>query len=350
MKRICIVIDSISNSGGTDRVACNISQMFAKNGFSTTVYCMNIGSPYYHFNKDVQLSGAKCKGRVNKLLECVSFVKKGCFDYIIVISMGRLSAQILPLFKLTKIKSKLICSDHVSIRSFPKTIQAIKFFAYKCSDSVVVLTDDDRSYLSDFIKSSSVSTVRNSSSFECDTYSTDDIPLKEKIVLGVGRLTYQKNFMRLINIWKNIDTNGWRLCIVGDGEEKKDILTFCRQNGIDNVEVYEATNNIDSWYKKSSALAMTSRYEGLPMVLIEAKNFGVPAIAFDCQTGPVEIIDNDGYVIDYDDDKEFGSKLSQILHDPQLRQKLSRCALENSKQYTTANIYQQWMTVFNSIQ
>ncbi|WP_446924827.1 glycosyltransferase, partial [Klebsiella pneumoniae] len=137
----------------------------------------------------------------------------------------------------------------------------------------------------------------------------DDISLKEKIVLGVGRLTYQKNFMRLINIWKNIDTNGWRLCIVGDGEERKEILTFCRQNGIDNVEVYEATNNIDSWYKKSSALAMTSRYEGLPMVLIEAKNFGVPAIAFDCQTGPVEIIDNDGYVIDYDDDKEYGNKL-----------------------------------------
>ncbi|MCP5916254.1 glycosyltransferase family 4 protein, partial [Klebsiella pneumoniae] len=83
-----------------------------------------------------------------------------------VISMGRLSAQILPLFKLTKIKSKLICSDHVSIRSFPKIIQAIKCFAYKCSDAVVVLTDDDRSYLSNFIKSSCVSTVRNSSSFE----------------------------------------------------------------------------------------------------------------------------------------------------------------------------------------
>jgi amylovoran biosynthesis glycosyltransferase AmsD len=234
--------------------------------------------------------------------------------------MGRLSAQAVPLLKLLNIRAKIICNDHVSFKSFSRLIQIIKWPAYKMADKIVVLTENA-------------------------VYSSQDIGYKEKIVLAVGRLTYQKNFQRLISLWKKINSSGWKLVIIGSGEDRAELEELISKNGLKNVFIENPSHKLDEWYKKSSLLVMTSRYEGLPMVLIESKNFGLPAVAFNCQTGPVEIIKDDCFVIDYDDDPEFIRKVDALLENEILRHELSNNSLKNAENFTGNTILKEWLSV-----
>jgi len=90
---------------------------------------------------------------------------------------------------------------------------------------------------------------------------------------------------------------------------------------------------------------MTSRYEGLPMVLIEAKSFGLPVIAFDCKTGPQEIIRNDGVLVEYHDDEHFVRALNELMFDHERRYVMSSIAIENALRYSESSIFEQWLKV-----
>lgn len=66
-----------------------------------------------------------------------------------------------------------------------------------------------------------------------------------------------------------------------------------------SIKMFKTTDEICNYYNAAKIYAMTSLYEGLPMVLIESQSFGIPSVAYDCPTGPAEIItDNvNGFLI-----------------------------------------------------
>lgn len=344
--KLCIAIDGVSNSGGTDRVVSLISSLFANQNIDTTVISLSAGEPYYAFNNKVELKRFSSKIRFVSLLKSCFFIKKEKFDFVIVLSMGRLSAQLIPMLKLFNIQSKIICNDHVSIKSFKKIIQWIKYPAYKIADAVVVLTNADKKYLSNKI-GDKVYVVRNISPYEDVSFKKNLQGNGKKIALAVGRLTYQKNFQRLIRLWGQAETKDWDLYIVGDGNEKEEIEELIKRVSKGNVFIKPPSKEINYWYESASLLLMTSRYEGLPMVLIEAKNFGLPVISFDCETGPSEIITNDGYLIEYSNDSEFVNKLNMLLLDKNQRDDLSENALINSREFTKEKILYEWLKVLN---
>ncbi|HCQ7508163.1 TPA: glycosyltransferase, partial [Klebsiella pneumoniae] len=326
-KNINIIIDGISNSGGTDRVLSMISNMFVLNNNKVTVFSLNDSIPYYKISTEVKIISPSTKGRLAKLMSFVRHVKVDNPDIIIVVSMGRLSAQIIPLLKVFKCKSEIICYDHVSIESFPTYIRMIKRIAYYLADKIVVLTDSDKRFIQDNYKIDNVYVIRNPSPFDENTIEPSELQHKIKKILAVGRLTYQKNFHRLINLWSKIDSTGWELCIVGEGDDYESLINLCQRLELNNIKIKKPDKNIQLLYKESSILVMTSRYEGLPMVLIESKNFGLPVIAFDCKTGPAEIISNDGYLVDYSNDCEFLIKLEKLMFNHELRKELSLNAI-----------------------
>uniref|UniRef100_UPI001F4EDBBA glycosyltransferase n=1 Tax=Rosenbergiella epipactidis TaxID=1544694 RepID=UPI001F4EDBBA len=166
-------------------------------------------------------------------------------------------------------------------------------------------------------------------------------------VIAIGRLDYQKNFSRLIDIWSKTQTYDWKLEIIGSGKELPILEDKIKNLNISSINIIPATRDIESYYKKASLVLMSSRYEGLPMVLIEAKNFGLPVIAFDCKTGPREIIENDGYLINYNEDDDFSNKLNLLLKNASLRESFSKNAILNSNKYSTKAILSQWNELIN---
>lgn len=340
MSNISIVIDGVSNSGGTDRVLSLLANSLTQRGHKIHVHSLSLGEPYYPIVKEVTLhyySNPRLFSLVSLLIEL-----KKTNHTVLIISMGKLSVQVSILAKLLGLKNRLICSDHVSINSFNPLVKRLKIFCYNLYDKVVVLNKNDFDYLKNKIyDKNKLSIIRNISPFDgLDKY--HKYRSSSKTIISIGRLSYQKNFSRLIDLWRQSDYKDWELIIIGDGEEFVALNRLIALHKLKNVKLVPATREITSFYSKASLLLMTSRYEGLPMVLIEAKNFGIPVLAFDCKTGPSEIIDGDGVLVDYKDNDSFIRKLNGLMCDSATRMKLSKKAHENSKFYSSEFIIKQW--------
>ncbi|HUS10558.1 MAG TPA: glycosyltransferase, partial [Pyrinomonadaceae bacterium] len=83
------------------------------------------------------------------------------------------------------------------------------------------------------------------------------------------------------------------------------------------------------WYQRASIMLMGSRLEGFPMVLLEAKSYGLPVVAFDCPTGPKEIVRHeiDGFLAKQPD--EFAAAVQLLIEDPDLRERMGKSAVED---------------------
>ncbi len=177
--------------------------------------------------------------------------------------------------------------------------------------------------------------------------------ISNKIVLSVGRLSEQKGFLRLIDIWEIIKQDSiysdWKLCIVGSGKQQKEIESTIQSKHLqDSIIVKPFTNEIDKEYLNASIYVMTSYFEGFPMVLLESASYGLSAIAFDVNTGPSDIIEDSisGFLVEDNNINEFALKLKILMNDESKRKTFG----ENAKRivlekFSKQAIIQQWINI-----
>lgn len=185
----------------------------------------------------------------------------------------------------------------------------------------------------------------------------DEIPpyvsaKREKRVICVGRAVYQKGFDLMLDIWKFVmekDTE-WQLYIYGNGD-KTALEDKKKKLGLTNsVHLMPATKTIDQEYDKSSIYALSSRYEGLPMVLLEAMSHGLPIVSFACPCGPKDVIkETFGSIVENGDTKSFSSVLLGWMHNPDKLELGSKNAYGEIQKYTKTAIMKKWNLLFKKI-
>ena len=120
-----------------------------------------------------------------------------------------------------------------------------------------------------------------------------DSDKKSLKILNIGRLTLQKNqidLLKIVNILKN--KIPIKLLIIGSGSEEKKLKNYIINNNLKNfVKIIPYNKNPYAFYKKANIFVLTSVYEGLPNVLLEANIFKLFCISYKCKTGPREILD-----------------------------------------------------------
>lgn len=177
--------------------------------------------------------------------------------------------------------------------------------------------------------------------------------IHEKRVIAVGRLSWQKGFDRLIKAWIIVNKKhpDWQLSIFGSGPMEIELRNQIHQERLQNANVYPFTNIISKEYLNSSIYALSSNYEGLPLVLIEAMLHGLPCVAFDCPFGTSDvIIDNQcGFIVNNGDIESFAIRLCQLIESEDLRKRFSANAIERSKSYDIAKIMAMWDALFNEL-
>lgn len=187
-----------------------------------------------------------------------------------------------------------------------------------------------------------------------------DVPseLTSKVVVAVGRFSYQKAFNRLIDSWALVikrfgrHSQGWKLHLIGMGEDKVALQKQINDLGLfDYTQIFAPTSTIETVYRNASILALTSRYEGLPMVLLEAQSYGIPAVSFDCKCGPRDVITDgeDGRLIPEGDISAFADALIQLIQDDKLRLKMGAVARKNASRWDKHTVMKQWINLFESI-
>ena len=173
----------------------------------------------------------------------------------------------------------------------------------------------------------------------------------ERRCLFVGRLCPEKAPLRLVRLWKSIVARhpDWKLDIYGEGELEDTVRKEIINLGIgDSVVMHGYISDMAEVYSRGGILLLCSRTEGLPMVLIEAQNYGLPAVSTDCPYGPADIIkDGDnGFLVPQDNDAAFVDAVSSLIADASLRTKMAERARKTSGRYSREKIMEDWIKLF----
>ena len=175
---------------------------------------------------------------------------------------------------------------------------------------------------------------------------------ESKHIIFVGRYTIQKGIPDLFRVWEKVFVKypDWHLDLYGDGGMKKyRILKKTGRNR--NIHVHPSDPDIFSRYIESSIFVLTSLFEPFGLVIVEAMSCGLPVVAFDCPSGPANIINDgvDGFLIKNRDIDEFAEKLCMLIESPQLRLEIGKSAIQSSKRYSAEQVMPQWISLFNQL-
>lgn len=300
MKNICFLIGNVNNSGGTERVTSMIANELSNQKYHVYMLSFFDGQDsffklvpniktYSLYSNEISLK-SHFLGTVLKIRR---FMKDKEIDTLVVVDS---ISCIFTVPALARMRINHICWEHFNFKvDLGNNFRNIaRKLAAKYCDTVVTLTERDKKLWLEGINNikTNIISISNPSPFKNVEHTPS---LESKTILSIGRLTNQKGFDLLIEAWYQFcqSNTDWVLRIIGDGEDKAALKLQASSLGIcENIDFVSSTKNIEYYYQTSSFYCLSSRYEGLPMVLLEAQAFGLPIISFDCDTGPSEVIDH----------------------------------------------------------
>ena len=220
-------------------------------------------------------------------------------------------------------------------------------FSYKIKgyDHIVSLTHEDKK--TNWKGWKKVSVIPNPSTFQTDKTST----LDRKKVISVGRLSPQKNYASLIRAFKYVVDKhpDWSLDIYGNGPQEFELKSLINQLNL-NKHVYLKgfSLNVKEEMINASIYAMSSIFEGFPLVLIEAMTCGLPVVSYTCPCGPKDIITEgkDGSLVKMNDEVTLAYQINLLIENKEQRKQMSEAAKIKAKQYKIDNIISLWMHLF----
>ena len=177
-----------------------------------------------------------------------------------------------------------------------------------------------------------------------------------RALITVGRIEYQKGYEYLIDTARKVFARhpDWHWDIYGEGEEEytKQIQNLIAKNKLEDHVFLKGTQaNLYDVYPKYGIYAMTSRYEGLPMVLLEAKAKKLPIVSFDIHAGPSDIIRDgvDGYLVPPFDTDGMAEKICYLIEHPEVRKDFSDHAYGNIDKFRKETIMAKWKDLIDGM-
>lgn len=173
------------------------------------------------------------------------------------------------------------------------------------------------------------------------------------IVVTVGRLVNQKGFSYVIEAVKLVNSKTpLRLLIIGDGKLKEKLKQQTEELGIkDKVDFLGVRNNPFAYMARCDLFVLSSLYEGLPNVLIEAMALGLPVISTNCPYGPSEIIEDgrNGVLIPVGNPQAISEAVLRVLGDENLRERLKVEAKRRAKDFSLDKMISDYTELFLKI-
>jgi glycosyltransferase involved in cell wall biosynthesis len=242
-----------------------------------------------------------------------------------------------------------IAQDHMNLGQYKPPLRAAIVRAYPRVDAVAVLTEHDRETWRVALGDRAVRLARIPNGIP--PWPLPPAALESKVLVAAGRLVRQKGFDLLIAAYAPVAERhpDWQLRIFGYGAKREKLAAQIAELGLTGrIRLEGPTRRLAEELAAASGYVLSSRFEGLPMVLLEAATAGVPAVAFDCPTGPAEIIEDGrtGLLIPPEDVAALTAGMLRLIEEPAGRRAMGAAARAGSDRFSTATVRRRWLQLF----
>lgn len=351
MKKLMLIVPSL-RKGGVERVVSILSKEFSK---FYEVYVIIYHNPV-EFEVDAKLInletptgnlGKKIRNIFYRVVKIKQLERKISPDFIISF-MGNL--QPILTFK------PVIVSIHNNPDIFPLYRKILLKTIYKLPNvkKIVTVSTGIEKKVNSSYNLENTKTIYNPLNLD---YIAKELispkPFEFDYILTIGRLCRQKAFDILINAFAKSDLkNRIKLVILGEGGERNTLEKLIVRLNLENqVLLFGKVNNPFIYMKFAKFFLLSSRYEGFPVVLLEALACGTPVIATNCETGPSEIIENgkNGLLVPVTDEGALKAAMEKMFFDRELYKKIKANTRKSIKRFDVKNIVKEWISIFKEM-
>lgn len=353
--KIFIVCNSLG-AGGAERVGVNLANGFAQHGHQAYIITDIYQKASYPVNNEVKVLPLcpKDKGKIQRWTEAIinlrRFIKQERPD--VIIGIMHLCSAVARIATIGT-KVPVVMTIHHALESdtykFSKVEQFLDRHTPCFYKATTVLTHPDKECLGD---RKNIYVMPNPVTFTA----AKELPQKEKVILAAGRLTdwKYKGWDILIKAWGQIEhKNGWKLQVAGKGTDEAivHLKLLMKENHAEDIELLGYRTDMEKLFQRASIFALSSRSEGLPMVLIEAMSQGCAPIATDFKGRTKEIItsEEEGLTCNPEDTEALAAGIQKLMNDKILRKNIQQNAIERSKFYALDYIIEMWEGLFRTL-
>lgn len=360
MKTVCFFSGDITRSGGTERVSTMIANALAEQGKYRIIFLSlteQRDSLFFPLSDGIEHFALGDKwlspgpGYLKVIPKLRRFLAEQHVNVIIDIDIV---LDILSLLAVrTGLRTKVISWEHSNYQ-YEQTVlyrRLILQYSVKRTDYIVTLTKrDEENYRSCLKRSERISAIYN----PMENVSPGKACGTEKWIITAGNLTNIKGTDFLARIAPKVlkKHKDWKWFVLGDGELHGILEEVQEKEGLkEQLILTGRVQNVAEYMQKAQIFVLTSRSEGLPMVLLEAKAWRLPCVSFDIMTGPAEIIQDktNGFLIAPFDCEEMSDRIAQLIENEQLRRAFRENTVCGIEKFQMETILRQWNEVIDQV-
>jgi len=364
--RLLILINSMGG-GGAERVTASLANYWAAQGWEITIVTLTPQSDdFYELSASIKRvalelgggSGNVFIGLIHNVYRVLA-VRQVLRDIKPDVALGMMTtANILLAIASLRLKIRTVGSERTHPPQYPLGAlwERLRSYGYGLLDAVVAQSSEGAEWLKKNTNAKNVVVIPNPAKWPLTNHQpllkVDEVCQKgRKLLLAVGRLSTEKQFDLLIGVFKSLTSRhpDWDLVILGEGYLRSTLEEQVQQQGLENrVYLPGRVGNVGDWYDHADLFVLSSRFEGFPNALVESMAYGLPAVCFDCDTGPRDIIRHevDGLLIPQGDEVGLTTALDRLMGDAALRHRFAERAVEVCERFATELVAEKWANLF----
>lgn len=355
--KIFLLADQLSK-GGAERSAAFLSNYLDKKNITVKIMIINDEIDYKYSGEILNLGKIRNNtvnywNKLKRLVIFYRFIKRNKFDYIIDFRVKLFQYQEF-LFALLFFKSKLIVTIHsyMIYLYFPQNKFLANRIYKKCHKIVTVSSKISSKIIADYnYKANEIQTIYNPVDLEYVTeLSNKNLEFEYDYIVAIGRMEEDnvKQFDKLIDSYDNsiLPLNNTKLVLLGDGVLRKKYELKVQKLKRENDIIFKGyVSNPYVFFKKAKFTVLSSKFEGFPMVLIESLSCETPVVAFDCFSGPSEIIRNNenGILVENQNFKKLTDAMNSMISNKELYIQCKQNAKRSVERFSIDNIGKKWL-------
>lgn len=343
-------VTSTLHAGGAERVISLLANSFCQKGYEVEIVCINKHLVFYPIDEKVKVWFAedevKSPSILKKVLWLRNHIKNDRPDVVIAFM---LEVYCVTLASLIGIHVPVISSERIDPHFFGRAKGLLRWLLLRRTTHLVVQTVRIKDFYSAKLQSRTT-IIPNPVTDKVFSLSPT---LKQKRIIAVGRLAYQKNYPMMFRAFAKVhhDFPDWQLVVYGNGPQKEEIRGVIERLGMEgHIILAGKSDHVVEEMNKSSLFVMSSDYEGMSNALLEAVCVGLPVISTDV-SGAKDLITEgvNGYIVPVGNERALTLALSSMLSSPEKMDEMGRQSKALAPRFREEQIVGQWEELIKSV-